>query len=171
MTSSDFPFCIPYVGGIIEREVNGEKEVLIQTRWKPGISPLYSGCFEFPAGALDKPYENIYVALAREIKEETGLTLKSVVGDSRTRMYTPKSNDLSFGFRPFCCTQQLKEGVPWIGFVFICEVEPGEPKAQQEEVKDIRWMNVNEVKKIFTNTPEKLFTLEIAAWEYYFEKN
>lgn len=158
------------MGGIIQREVDGEKEVLIQTRWKPERDPIYSGCWEFPAGVLDKPFENVYDALAREIKEEAGLTLKTIVGDSHTKLYNPQGNDSSFGFRPFCCTQQLRNGKPWIGFIFICEVEPGEPVAQKEEVKEIRWMKVNEIKEIFTKTPEKLFTLEIAAWEYYFAK-
>jgi len=41
---------------------------------------------------------------------------------------------------------------------------------QAGEVKDIRWMSVNEIKNIFENEPEKLFTLEIPAWEYYFNQ-
>jgi len=97
------------------------------------------------------------------------VTLKSIKGESRTKIYSPKGNDASFAFRPFCCTQQLKEGRPWIGFIFICEVEDGEIVSQEEEAKDAKWMTVTELQKIFEETPEKLFTLEIGAWEYYFQ--
>ncbi len=161
---------IPYVGAIIERDVNGETEVLMQTRWKPQADPLYSGTLEFPAGVLDKPYEKVYDTLAREIEEECGLKLKVVKGDSQTKLYSPQQSDGAFGFRPFCCTQQLKDGKPWIGFIFVCEVEAGEPKAQLSEAKDAKWMKVGEVKELFEKHPERLFTVEIPAWEYYFNK-
>lgn len=149
-------------------EHDGKKEVLLQTRWKPASDPLYSGTLEFAAGQLDKPYENIFDATAREIQEETGLTLKSVVGEDRTKIYSPKGSDASFAFRPFCCTQQLKDGRPWIGFIFIVEVEDGEPKAQLSETKDVHWMLASEVQDIFEHHPETLFGLELPAWEYYF---
>lgn len=124
---------IPFVGGIIERTNNGEVEILMQIRWKPSRDPLYSGTLEFPAGVLDTPYENVYEVLKREIKEECGLTLKKIRGDLQSKKYSPKERGESFGFRPYCCVQQIKGGNPWIGFVFICEVEGGEPKAQASE--------------------------------------
>ncbi|MBD3362831.1 NUDIX domain-containing protein [Candidatus Dojkabacteria bacterium] len=167
----DFNFCIPYVGGIIEREKNERIELLIQTRWKPERDELYSGTLEFPAGCLDRVYENVYDTLEREIKEETGLQLKSVKNDSRTKVFKPQSTDEAFGFRPFCCTQQLKEGYPWIGFIFICEVEDGEFVPQKDEVKDIVWMDKEEARELYYNSPEKFFTLEIPALEYYFQDN
>lgn len=163
----DFSYTIPCVGAIIERERNGQIEILLQTRWKPNQDPLYSGTFEFPIGTLDRPFENLYQALAREIREECGLTLKRIKHDSQTLQYTPKK-DAVFGFRPFCCTQQLKEGKPWIAFIFICEVENGIPIPSPKECKDIHWVNAQEVKQLFTNSPEKFFSLELPAWEYYF---
>ena len=143
----------------------------MQTRWKPERDPVYSGTLEFPAGVLDIPFENVYEAIAREIREETGLTLKEIKNESRTIEYSPKGTDLSFGFKPFCCVQQLKEGKPWIGFIFLCEIEAGEPKAQRGENKDVRWIRKSELKEIFEKTPEKLFTLEIPAWDYYLRLN
>lgn len=165
-----YKMTIPFVGGIIERVNDGEVEILMQTRWKPNRDPLYSGTLEFPAGILDKPYESVYEALNREIKEECGLTLKKIRGDSQTKKYSPKGNDESFGFRPYCCVQQLKDGKPWVGFIFVCEVESGEPKAQVSEAKNPQWMKLSEVKRIFENEPEKLFALEISAWEFYFKE-
>ena len=165
-----FRLAIPYAGAIIERTHNGTKELLVQTRWKPHADPLYSGTLEFPAGVLDKPFESVYDTVAREIKEESGLTLKSISGDSKTKIYSPKGTDEIIAFRPFCCTQQLKDGKPWIGFVFICEVEDGEPKAQLSEAKDAKWLPVDEVKRLFEKSPEQFFGLELPAWEYYFKE-
>lgn len=162
---------IPFAAGIIQRQNDGEIELLVQTRWKPEHDPKYSGTWEFPAGVLDKSYENVYQALAREIKEETGLRLKSIISDSQTSIFSPQGDDASFGFRPFCCVQQLKAGKPWIGFIFLCEVEDDIPVAQKEEVKDIRWIKRSVLKELFEKSPEKFFTLEIPAWEYYFKEN
>lgn len=161
-------FAIPCVGAIIENN----DEILIQTRWKPNRDPVYSGTLEFPIGKLDIPYENIYDALEREIYEECGLKLKSVKHDSRTcLMRSDIKNDAVFGFKPFCCTQQLKNGHPWITFIFICEVYEGKPVSQADETKNIQWIKKSEIKKIFLESPEKLFSIELPAWKYYFENN
>ncbi len=163
-----FKMAIPYAAAIIERERNGEIELLVQTRYKPNNDPLYTGTIEFPAGTLDKPYENIFDVLAREIDEECGLKLKNIKCDSRTEIFKTNKEDAAFGFRPFCCTQQLKNGKPWIGFVFICEVEDAEPKTSSNESQDIKWVPIKELKQIFTQEKDKLFTLELPAWDYYF---
>jgi 8-oxo-dGTP pyrophosphatase MutT (NUDIX family) len=166
----DKQYCIPFVGGIIERQFNGQTELLIQTRWKPERDPKYSGTFEFTAGTMDIAFESAYDTLRREIEEETGLKLKSIKNDSQTKTYSPQRDDKSFGFRPFCCVQQLKNGRPWVGFIFLCEVEDGELKAQESQLKDLRWVSKKEMYETFTKTPEKIFTLEIPAWEYYFNE-
>jgi SAM-dependent methyltransferase len=165
-----FTMAIPYCGAIVERVQNGEKEILMQTRWKPHRDPVYSGTLEFPAGVLDKPFEDVHDTLAREIKEEAGLTLKAIRQDQRTSVLTTGKDDDIVGFRPYCCTQQLKNGKPWIGFVFICEVEPGQPTAQLSEAKDAKWMKTSEVRAIYENSPEKLFGLELPAWHFYFSE-
>jgi 8-oxo-dGTP pyrophosphatase MutT (NUDIX family) len=94
---TDYQTCIPYVGGIIERTNNGETEVFVQTRWKPERDPIYSGTLEFPVGVLDKPYENVLDALSREIKEETGLNLKTIKNEDKTAEYSSKMADKSLG--------------------------------------------------------------------------
>jgi len=167
-----FQTALPFTGGIIERTLgNGDVELLLQTRWKPEKDPVYSGTFEFPAGVLDKGYENIYDTLKREIFEETGLRLKCIKNDSQTKKFSPKGDDSSFGFKPFCQVQQLKNGKPWIGSIFICEVEGGVPTSQKSEAKDVKWMKREVVRKMFEENPEKLFTLELPAWDYYFNMN
>jgi 8-oxo-dGTP pyrophosphatase MutT (NUDIX family) len=159
---------LPVVSAIIERVHDGKKQVLIQTRWKPERDPIYSGTLEIAAGVIDE-YENVYDALKREVFEETGLTITKLTPDDQTKIYSTDKSDASFGFMPFCCHQQLKNGRPWIGFAFLCEVEDTEPKPQQEEVKDIKWIDKEELRKIFTETPEKIFALQLGVLDYYFK--
>ncbi|WKZ24900.1 MAG: NUDIX hydrolase [Patescibacteria group bacterium] len=161
--------CFPVVSAIIEREHNGETEILMQTRWKPEKDPEYSGTLEIPAGWIDK-YENVYDALYREVLEETGLKILEIFPNIKTKTHSPK-NDGSFAFQPFCCQQQIKGGEPWIGFVFICRVENKEPIAQQEECKDIKWIKKSELKNIFEKSPEKIFTLQLGVLDYYFNND
>lgn len=158
---------IPVVSAIIERVRDGKTEILVQTRWKPERDPIYSGTLEIPAGWIDV-YENVYDALKREILEETGLVVTKIKPDIQTQKHSTEKNDQSFAFKPFCCQQQLKGGRPWIGFVFLCEVEDAEPMVQEEEVRDIRWMGKDKLREIFTKTPEQIFTLQLGVLDYYF---
>ena len=161
---------LPVVTAIIERQQEGKTQVLVQTRWKPDRDPVYSGTLEIPAGVIDE-YENVYEALKREVFEETGLTITKIKPDNKTKTYTTGKDDASFGFMPFCCYQQLKNGRPWIGFAFLCEVEDREPMPQLEEVKNIRWMDKEELRSIFTTTPEQIFALQLGVLDYYFKSN
>ncbi len=159
---------IPFVAGLIYKNTNEKREFLIQTRWKPQDDPVYSGTIEFPAGVLDIEYESVFDAVAREIHEETGLTLKSFIGNDKTEIMTSNGNDAVIGFRPFCCIQQLKSGKPWVGFIFLCEVNDGPFTPQTEEVRNIRWIPELELKNLFACNKNSFFGLELPAWEYYF---
>jgi SAM-dependent methyltransferase len=165
-----FKMAIPFAGAIVEQGGGGDKEVLLQTRWQPAGDPVYSGTLEFPVGKLDEPYEHIFDTVAREIHEEAGLQLKEILGEDKTPVFETDKRDGAFGFRPFCCLQQLKDGKPWIGHIFICTVEPGEPRAQLSETREVRWVKASEVKRMVHDTPEQFFTLELPAWHYYFDE-
>lgn len=159
-------FSLPVVSLIIERNHGDNKEILIQTRWKPEEDPKYSGCIEIPAGKINR-YENVYDAVKREVYEETGLKVLKIEPDIKTKIHSPR-DDASFAFMPFCCQQQLKDGQPWIGFVFICEVEDKEPKNEGDGTKDIRWIKKSELREIFDKTPHKIFTLQIGVLDFYY---
>ena len=161
---------LPVVSAIIERQHDGKTQILVQTRWKPERDPVYSGTLEIAAGVMDE-YENVYDALRREVLEETGLVITKIKPDNHTKTYTTGKDDASFGFMPFCCHQQLKNGCPWIGFAFLCEVEDREPQPQAEEVKDIRWIDKEELRKIFETSPEQIFALQLGIFDYYFKAN
>lgn len=160
---------LPCVGAIIEREQGGEIELLIQTRWKPGSDPVYTGTIEFPIGKLETPYQNIFDALAHEVHEETGLTIRSIRGEDKTAVLTTGKDDAALGFRPFCCTQKLKNGLPWISFIFVCTVDAGQTVERLSETRDVRWVKASEIKRLFQTSPEQFFALESPAWQYYFD--
>lgn len=156
---------IPVISALIERERNGETEILVQTRWKPERDPIYSGTLEIPAGWIEM-YENVYEAVKREVLEETGLHVTNIYPDVKTQTYSPK-DDGAFAFVPYCCQQQLKGGKPWIGFVFLCRVDSREPVANSDETKDIHWLSKSKLKEIVTIHPEQIFTLQLGALNYY----
>jgi 8-oxo-dGTP pyrophosphatase MutT (NUDIX family) len=153
------------VSVIVEREHNGEVEVLVQTRWKPERDPVYSGTLEIPAGGIGS-YENVYEAARREVQEETGLRVTSFYPDIQTRTYAPRGDDC-FAFVPFCCQQQLKGGIPRIGIVFVCRVEDAEPQPGTREVWEVFWLQVSELREIVERQPERIFTLQLPVLDYY----
>ncbi len=167
MRPTDYPINIPVVSAIIERMNEWKKEILIQTRWKPWVSE-YSGTLEIPAGWVDK-YENIYEALKREVEEETGSKIIKITPDNKTDIVW-FHNDWAYAFEPYCCQQQVKGGLQWVWFVFLCEVENTPLKAQKGETKDPKWVEYNELKEMVEKTPEKFFTLQLPVLQFYFNK-
>lgn len=163
----------PVISAILEKEKNGKRVIFMQTRWKPKISPTYSGLLEIPAGGING-YENVYDALHREVKEETGLDIVRIIDDYHSEIIQTRLNDSSHVFKPFICQQVLETngGLPWIGFVFRCEVK-GNITIQKEEAKDPRWISLEELEKILIKTPKKIFSLQYSTLLYYisFMKN
>jgi len=155
------------VSALLEREHDGERQLFIQTRYKPHASPTYLNTFEIPAGGVG-PYENVYDALKREIKEETGLNIIKIIGDDSTGVLENRPGDSSMAFRPFLCQQVLETngGLPWYGFVFLCEVK-GEVVMQEEEAKDPQWVSMSDLKKMVEQQPEKIFSLQYATLKKY----
>ena len=160
--------CRPVVVAIVRKNINGIPHILMQTRWKPKEDPVYSGTLELPAGHIYS-YEDVHEALKREVLEETGLNVRIIEPDTRTKKFTPR-DDCAFGFKPFCAHQQLKNGLPWIGFAFICEVEDGKFVAQESETKDQQWISENKIKTMIKNKPEKIFTFHIPTLAFYFQE-
>lgn len=159
---------LPFVSAIVERDNNGVTEVLVQTRWRPNAKWNYHNKIEIPAGVLDKKYENVIDAIKREVKEESGLTVTKIKNLDKTEEYSP-NKDSSFAFKPFACSQQLKAGLPWVGFYFICEVKDEEPKHQEHETRNVRWVKKNDLRDMFIRDKEQFFTLHLGVLEYYFD--
>lgn len=159
---------VPVVSAIIERTNKGEKEILLQTRWKPGVDLVYTGTLEIPAGKIES-YEDVYQAIKREVKKETGLSITKFTPEIKTKIFSSQK-DGAFAFVPFCCQQQLKNGLPLIGFVFICEAR-GKIKAAKSEARAPFWIKVTALRKIVKESPKKIFTLQLPALAYYLERS
>lgn len=157
------------ISAILFKKQEGELKIFLQTRWKPKISPTYSSMFEIPAGGID-PYENVYDALKREIKEETNLDIVKIIGDYHGDIVNPRKNDKAFVFKPFICQQALEtnNGLPWIGFVFLCEVE-GEVKVNKNEAKNPIWASIKDLKDIVENHHKNIFPLQLPVLKYFLE--
>lgn len=156
-------FTVPCVAAIIEKITNNEKYILIQTRQKEDGAET-NGMLELPAGKI-REYENIFEALRREVKEETGLSITKILGEDNQISNFIKSNEV-ISYTPYCITQNLSGAYSIILNTFLCEVK-GELLTETNESQNIHWIKIEEFKKILKNNPEKIFLLHINALQKY----
>jgi len=156
-------FSIPGVGGIIEREMGGTKNILMQTRIKTN-APHENGLIEIPAGKI-RAFENIFQALKREIREETGLEVVEIQGENSSTIYEGSSYKV-VNFTPFSCSQNLIGDYPIMVFVFICKVK-GELLPFSDESQDYKWMSLEEVKRIVEDSPQSLYPMHVDTLRKY----
>lgn len=115
-------FSIPGAGGIVVKEINGEKNILMQARIKPH-APCEDGLLEIPAGKI-RAFESIFDTLKREIMEETGLNVVEILGENQSTIFEGNSYKV-INFMPFSCSQNLIGNYPIMVFVCICKIEGG----------------------------------------------
>lgn len=158
------------VSALLERTLEGKRQVYVQARNKPSTSPNYVDMLEIPVGAVD-PFENVYDAVSREVEEETGLKVVSFIDDVSTGVMENRDGDRSLAFRPYLCQQVLSTngGLPWYGFVFRCLVE-GDIKINKKEASNPRWMYLEELAQYLGTYPEKVFSLQYAVLKKYVEE-
>ncbi|OGY44320.1 MAG: hypothetical protein A2729_06070 [Candidatus Buchananbacteria bacterium RIFCSPHIGHO2_01_FULL_39_14] len=122
---------------------------------------------EIPAGNINA-YENVYEALRREVKEECDLEITNIIDHYRGPIRESKKRDKTFVFKPFLCQQALQTnaGLPWIGFVFLCEVK-GEPHLEPTEAKDPQWLTIAELRQLIKTKPAKFFPIQLPVLEYF----
>lgn len=113
-------FTVPCVAAIIEKIVNNEKYILIQTRQKEDVAET-NGMLELLAGKI-REYENIFEALRREVKEETGLSITKILGEDNQISNFIKGNEV-ISYTPYCITQNLSGAYSIILNTFLCEAK------------------------------------------------
>jgi 8-oxo-dGTP pyrophosphatase MutT (NUDIX family) len=96
---------------IIERETEAGTEILLQVATRQGLAPS----LEFPGGRLEE-FEPILSALAREVQEETGLTLTRILGQTARVVSESFDADVDcllpfFGTRP-----RVVPSIRWASF-------------------------------------------------------
>ena len=153
----------PCAGAIIEKIIDGEKHILLQTRQKSGGGDT-NGKLEIPAGKI-REYEDVFSTIKREVREETGLTVTKIYGEEFSTI-THVGNVKTVSFEPFCITQNFSGAYSIILNTFICEAE-GEPLSSTDETKNIVGVNISEVRQIIKNEPERAFFMHINALKKY----
>lgn len=156
-------FMKPGAAGIIEKEAEGKRFVLLQDREKAG-GETESGMWEIPAGKI-REYENIYDCLRREIWEETGLTVTEIEGESEAVWYE------SHGYRvlqytPFSNAQNISTVYPIMVQTFICRAE-GNLAEATNETQNVRWVEVNQLDELLSTYPERFFPMSVMTLRKY----
>jgi 8-oxo-dGTP diphosphatase len=145
---------------IIERNTNIGKEVLLQVINKPNEPKA----LEFPGGRLEE-FESIKEALLREVFEETGLKVKTILHDTTRRVYTRKNASIE-GLNPFFVYQTIKGPVDSIGFIFRCSLEENQ-FSQNEESYGHQWVPIKDIETRFRDNPEVFDWLTQGIIDYY----
>ena len=156
-------FAKPCAGAIIEKIIDGEKHILLQTRQKSGGGDT-NGKLEIPAGKI-REYEDVFSTIRREVLEETGLTVTKIYCEELAAV-TQVGEVKTITFEPFCITQNLRGAYSIILNTFICEAE-GETLPSTDEAQNIGWVNISEVRQIIENEPERVFFMHINALKKY----
>lgn len=142
---------------IIEKCTENKKEIIVQWRNKRG-----EGCWEFPGGSVE-PYESLYDAVKREVKEETGLDITTITGEVG---YFQEGRVECL--RPFSVYQTLEGFVDSVGFHFICQAV-GEPLAEGDDSKEIKWIGLDDLKRLVNE--EKFSNIDKVAALLYLKEN
>ncbi len=116
-------------GAIVFRRLKNKIEVLI-------IRHRNGGHWSFPKGHVEEN-ETEHETARREILEETGIEVSFVTGFRETVTYSPKQN-------------VLKDVV-----YFLAEGVTHEIIIQEEEISEVKWININDADKYLTYSNDK----------------
>lgn len=134
------------VRGIIERDNNNQKEIVIQLRKRKGEPE----CFELPGGRIEE-YESITEALRREVFEETGLNLKHIKNEKEQIHTKPQISSFEMQcIKPYAAYQTLSGPVDSFGIYFLCEAE-GELLKAGDDTENAHWASTDEIKNLIND--------------------
>jgi 8-oxo-dGTP pyrophosphatase MutT (NUDIX family) len=156
-------YMVATAAAIIERKGTHEIEVYFQTRNKPSMTSY--GTLELPGGRIQKG-EDVFSALKREVKEETGLSL-SIIKHSDVTNLQGLDGRVGYAFTPFCCNSYT--GSPAIGFIFLCEAD-GEPKTMSSEARNPQWIPLSTLRRLINKKPHRFFYYYLGALQYYLKQ-
>ncbi|GGJ77114.1 NUDIX domain-containing protein [Deinococcus aquiradiocola] len=147
---------------IIERLHEGRTQVLLQRRQKPPER------WEFPGGQFD-PFEGILAALAREVQEETGLSVTRVLDDPG-RHVTDSDEASVECLKPAFVYQTTRGPVDSVGFYFRVEAQ-GTLTTHGDEAGGHTWVDRRALPARLAGTPEDFDWLTRAALGAYLREH
>lgn len=136
-------FKVPVICPIIERNINGALEILVQERAKDSDKRYY-GVIEIPGGKIRRA-ETITDALKREVKEECGLSVQPLGSNLALDHYELHQSSATL-FEPFAVSEELGDH-SFIGIFAVCEVVGGELR-QTPEGRNQRWVSLSELEDL-----------------------
>ncbi|MFN8548902.1 MAG: NUDIX domain-containing protein [Candidatus Eisenbacteria bacterium] len=146
-------WAIPFVKALIRAPA--APVILLQRREKPD---RYRGRLELPGGRV-RMDESLVDAVAREVLEESGLTVRRVFPEGVER-----SDCFGASARasiPLVVAEAMTPSGLVVGHYFACEAE-GEPRATVEG-SEHQWLTLDELYRRVTEAPEDFATLDRAA--------
>lgn len=156
-------FAYPTVTALIEREKEGEIEVLVQVR--RDTDERYDQTLELPTGKI-RSGETPFEAMKREVVEENGLEVASLIDTPSSSLFKP-FDDPSSAFIPFMCVWQTFGDKSWCGFVIRCRVKDHQPFHESEEVREIKWIPQKKLRSIFETEPQSINSFHLGIFELY----
>ncbi len=153
----------PGVGGIIEKVIGGVMHILVQERYKDD-APSEDGLIEIPAGKI-REFENIYDCLRREIKEETGLEVVEIEGETSSMVFESNGYKV-LSYEPFASSQNIEGTYPIMVQTFICKVK-GDLVASTNETRFLRWIPLGELEDILEYKCNRLYPMHVNTLRKY----
>jgi 8-oxo-dGTP diphosphatase len=149
---------------IIEREAPNGLEIVIQVRNKPHEGGKW---IELPGGRVEE-YESLLEAVKREVREETGLELVEIEGETtKVEAVSPDTNVECLA--PLAVYQTIRGPVDSMGVYFRCKAE-GQLLVVGDDTEKVQWVPVDMIRVWLESESERFSWIDRAGLLFYLEK-
>jgi len=149
---------------LIERQTETGLELILQTRNKKHERRK---TLELPGGRVEV-YESLTAALKREVKEETGLTITFIEGES-SKIETLSAGNKVECIKPYAVYQTLSGPVDSMGVYFLCHAS-GSLLSAGDETENIGWFGLAKIATMLANDNEQFSWVDQAALKLYLKQ-